>query len=105
MADNRTRRWRAQEAAGAKLFGGRVTPGSGATPYRKGDVRTPDLLIEYKRTDSAQITIKSAWLEKIHGEAILEGRSPVLGIQIGITGRNWVLISEDDYLQLLSDAT
>lgn len=97
--DERIKRSRKQEKRGAHRFSGKVTPGSGNGEFAKGDVRTPHLLIEYKRTDKDSISLKADWLEKIREEAILDGRSPVMGIQVG--GQNWVLIPEDDYVELL----
>ncbi len=96
MVSRQLRRSRAQERRDAKDHGGRVVPGSGCGTFSKGDVRTPTTLIENKRTDKQQITIKNDWLEKIRREALAEGRMPVLGIEIG--GREWVMLPKDDYL-------
>jgi hypothetical protein len=90
------RRSRAQERRDARDYGGRVQSGSGCGTFQKGDVRTSDLLIENKRTDKQQMTIKAAWLDKIRDEALREGREPVLGIEIA--GREWVLLPKEDYI-------
>ena len=81
----------------AKKFGGQRTAGSGAFWSRKGDVRTPDLLIEHKWTGKASVTVKAAVLEKIVKEAILDGRMPVLGFHLN--GEDYVLQLEDDFLE------
>lgn len=101
-ARRRVRDSRAQESRGADLFGGVRSPGSG-NGARKGDVRTtgsswrdPDhRLIEYKRTDKRQITVKADDLEKIQREAISTGRIPVVGIEVG--GKHYVIEREGDY--------
>ena len=82
----------------AKKVGGQTTAASGAFWSRKGDVRSEDLLIEHKYTGKKQTTIKSDVLKKIMREAILDGRMPVLGIHLD--GENYVILLEDDYLEL-----
>ena len=82
----------------AGLVGGQRSAGSGAFWSRKGDVRSTDLLIEHKWTGKASFTVKAAVLEKIIKEAILESRMPALGISLN--DENYVLLTEDDYLEL-----
>lgn len=82
----------------AKKVGGSTTAASGAFWSRKGDVRSADLLIEHKWTGKKQVTIKSAVLEKITMEAIIDGRMPVLGLHLD--GENYVVLLEDDFLEL-----
>ena len=65
-----------------KILGGQRSAGSGAFWSRKGDVRTDDLLIEHKWTK----------------EAILDSRTPVLGIHLD--GENYVLLGEEDFFEL-----
>lgn len=95
--DRRLKRSRAQEEKTAKLHGGQRNAGSGSGWLRKGDVRTKFTLIENKRTDARQITLRAADLEKIWIEAWSEGRLPVLGFELG--GRRYVVLNEDDYLE------
>jgi hypothetical protein len=64
----------------------------------KGDVRNDDTLYECKRTDKTQMVLKASWLEDIRGHALIDGRIPALGIEIG--GRRWVMLPEDDYRDL-----
>jgi hypothetical protein len=85
----------------AKKFDGKRNAGSGSFWQRKGDVRTRDYLIEHKWTGKAQITVKSAVLEKIVKEAILDGRVPVLGFHLN--GENYVCLTEDDFLELCTE--
>lgn len=83
----------------AKRIGGSVNAGSGSFWSRKGDVRSSTVLIEHKWTGKKSFTLKSDVLEKIVGEAILEGRMPILGIHLN--GKNYTLTLEDDLLELL----
>jgi hypothetical protein len=85
----------------AAKTGGQRNVASGAFWHRKGDVRTTELLIEHKWTGAKQITIKAAHLEKIHGEAILDGRIPAVGFHLN--GRNYVILEEDDALTQFGD--
>ena len=58
--------------------------------------RDPDhRLIEYKRTEKRQITLKADDLEKIQREAASTGRYPVVGVEVG--GQHYVLEREGDY--------
>ena len=86
------------EARLAKKLGGSRNAVSGAFWNRKGDVRSKDLLVEHKWTGKASFTVKAAVLEKIVKEAILESRTPVLGISLN--NENYVLLTEDDFLEL-----
>jgi hypothetical protein len=82
----------------ARATGGRRTPASGAFWHHKGDVRSPLWLIEHKFTGRTQVTIKAQVLEKIVGEAIVNGRIPVLGLHLN--GRNYVVLDEEDWLDI-----
>jgi hypothetical protein len=82
----------------AGLVGGQRSAGSGAFWSRKGDVRSTDLLIEHKWTGKASFTVKATVLEKIVKEAILDGRTPVLGFSLN--KENYVMLTEDDFLEL-----
>jgi hypothetical protein len=82
----------------AKAIGGQRSAASGAFWSRKGDVRSTDLLIEHKWTGKASFTVKAAVLEKIVKEAILDSRTPVLGISLN--NENYVMLTEDDFLEL-----
>lgn len=82
----------------AEAVGGSRTAASGAFWSRKGDVRSTDLLIEHKWTGKKSFTLTSQVLEKIMTEAILDGRTPVLGIHLN--GQNYVVLHEEDFLDL-----
>jgi len=78
--------------------GGQTVAASGAFWSRKGDVRSHDLLIEHKWTGKLQVTVKAQVLEKIVKEAILDGRTPVLGFHLN--GENYIMLQEDDFLEM-----
>lgn len=82
----------------AKAVGGQRVAASGAFWSRKGDVRSQELLVEHKWTGKSQFTVKSAHLEKIVKEAILDGRTPVFGFHLN--GENYVVMTEDDFLEM-----
>lgn len=80
------------------MTGGSTNAGSGNGWKRKADVRAggrDGVLIEMKRTDKKQITLKLDDLEKVRREAYEDGRTPVMHIEIG--KRRWVLIPEEDW--------
>ncbi len=82
----------------AKAVGGQRNVASGAFWFRKGDVRSKDLLIEHKWTGKKSFTLKSQVLEKITTEALLDSRTPVLGISLN--GVNYVILDENDFLTI-----
>lgn len=101
MKSEGQRRSRRQEERTAKGFGGRRQPGSGNSWSRKGDVSTPILLIENKWTGNNSLTLKAVDLEKITSEATAEGRVPAFVIEL--RGREYVLLTKDDVLELFGD--
>jgi hypothetical protein len=56
-------------------------------------------LWEMKRTEKKQITIKATDLESVRKVAYAEGSTPVMGLELA--GRNYVLIEEDIFLELI----
>jgi hypothetical protein len=82
----------------AKKVGGSKTAASGAFWSRKGDVRSHDLLIEHKWTGKKSFSIKALEVEKIVTEAIIDSRMPVFGISLN--NKNYVLLTEDDFLEM-----
>jgi hypothetical protein len=85
-----------QEARVALELGGRTQRGSGAKDFRKGDVKSIELLIEAKRTDKDSISIKKDWLVKIYAESVAYNRIPGLSIEFNdmpnVVPRDWVAI-------------
>jgi hypothetical protein len=93
---------RRQEADGAARTGARLTPRSGAG-IQKNDAVSEHLLQEYKRTDNKrQITIKLDDLRSLELEATLQGKNPVMGIQMGAADY-WVL-TDSTFCELLQAA-
>jgi hypothetical protein len=88
-----------QERNGAQAHGGTQNSGSGNGWVRKNDVRTPELSIEYKHTDKKQFPLKEVDLLLAERNALLDGRDMVFGISFH-GGRNWVVISEEDFLTM-----
>lgn len=87
-----------QERFVAEGISGRTVPASGAFWSRKGDARSDEYLVEAKRTDRASISIKREVWDKIRREAILDGRVPVLALQI--QDRNFAVLDWEDFLAL-----
>jgi hypothetical protein len=88
-----------QEERIAKEFGGSRVPGSGAFWHRKGDVRTKHFLMELKRTDAASYRItKNVW-RKIRREALQEGKTPIMVLEIQDT--TLVVLGKEDFLGLI----
>jgi hypothetical protein len=92
----------AQERRAAKLYGGSVNSGSGNGPWRKNDVRTEDESWELKTTSKKQYPLKHDELVQAEKYAMLDGREMRFGIEM--CGRNWIVLSEDDYLALKEKA-
>lgn len=92
--DRKIRQSREQEARGARQHGGRVQPGSGSGRYNRGDVKTPNELIEYKRTDFKTIRIDSTDLAVLRDRALRASRTPMFGIEVG--GRDYVIVDQHD---------
>jgi len=63
----------------------RLTPASGAMSGAKGDVVTPEVLIEVKSTVHGSLSVKKEWLDKITGEAMATNKIPALAINF-VTG-------------------
>lgn len=82
----------------AKAIGGQKNVASGAFWFRKGDVRSQDLLIEHKWTGKKSFTLQSSVLEKIVTEALMESRTPVLGFSLN--DNNYVVLDENDFLTI-----
>jgi hypothetical protein len=89
---------RAHEDRLAKLVGGSRTAASGAFWSRKGDVRNSALLIEHKWTGKKSFSLKSDVLKKITTEAILDGRTPILGVHLD--GEDYVIMLETDFFEM-----
>lgn len=65
-----------QEGAVANYLDGYLTPNSGATPFKKGDVVLDDTVLECKTKtkESATHAIKLQWLQDLKREALAMGK-------------------------------
>ena len=84
-----------QEKRLAERYGGSTNSGSGNGWIRKGDVRTPEVLIEAKYTDAKQFTLKHVDLQLAERQALVDGRDAVFIISFG--GTEWAVIREEEY--------
>jgi Holliday junction resolvase len=98
---------RAQEERVARAAGGRRVPGSGASPFARGDAKSAHYLIECKQTEHDSIRVTWAWLEKITRQALAAGRRPALAIELRCKGARdplvpteWVMVSQADWQRL-----
>lgn len=94
----------AQEKRTARTYGGTVNAMSGAGWVRKADVRTPEFMIENKTKmdpDAKSYSVKAVDLRDLTKRARLEGRIPLL--QFDLAGHQYVVITEDDFLDIISN--
>ena len=92
-----------QEAANAKMIGGRTTIASGSTPIDKGDVKSSDVREEDKYTKHRSYSLKLEELKKI--EATCRGdQIPVFMVELDRFGperRQYAVIPAEWFWQLL----
>lgn len=95
--DERRRVSKNHERSAAKKLKAKQHAGSGSGA-RKHDMHTQDHLIENKTVleGNRQITIKADDLKSLSYHAALQGRIAVLHVRLA--GKNWVLITEDDFV-------
>jgi len=87
-----------QEKTLAKKLGGKVTPGSGAFGFHKGDVTSEKYLAEAKFTDATEYRLTLRTWNKIKNEAYSVNKIPVMEIMLdqGGTPTKLILISPND---------
>lgn len=71
-------KWKQNEKVLAKYLGGKRQPFSGARWTEKGDIETPDFLIEVKTTAKESYALKLSVLKKIELEALHRYKRPAL---------------------------
>ena len=69
----------------AKDTGGFVTPNSGATAFKKGDIQYRDVILEHKLKAKESFKLNKELLIKTYKDAIKEGKDP------------WIMIDFKDY--------
>jgi Holliday junction resolvase len=101
--DDRHRAARIQERAAAKKFQAKQHRGSGSGS-KPNDSHTAGQLIENKTVleGKRQITLKADDLALLVYHAAVQSREPVLHIRLA--GKNWVLITEDEFVERFVDA-
>lgn len=90
----------------AKKIGAKQRAGSGASPMAKGDIISATTLREVKSGyGSKSMSIQRSWLIKIQGEALAEGRLPVLDIHFDGAPDNefWSVINTQTLQDLLEE--
>jgi hypothetical protein len=97
--DRRIKASRTQEKRLARKVGGITTAGSGAGWAVKNDVRNNKWSIECKTTASSRYTLTHADLANAERNALLDMRQ--MAFVVEIHGRNWVVISEENFLRFL----
>jgi hypothetical protein len=87
-----------QEKTLAKKLGGKVTPGSGAFGFHKGDVKTSDYLVEAKFTDKQEYRLTLKTWNKIENEASDINKTALMEVMLDQDGEpiNLILISPMD---------
>jgi hypothetical protein len=86
--------WEAFEEYTANIIGGKRTGGSG-NGNLKGDIRSPELLVECKETSQPYMTVTMGWFDKITAEARTCGKIPVLGLEFGDRSRIYLVLEND----------
>lgn len=95
------RRSRRQEDRTARTYNGSRNVMSGAGWMRKADVRSMQFMIENKFTDAQSYSLKLVELRDLAKKARLAGRVPLF--QVDVDGHRYVIIPEEDFLDLLSE--
>ena len=85
LRKRRSRRTKKVEGEAADALGARRLAASGAMPYggqssAGGDLLHAKALIEHKRTETATLSVKADWFDKVEKHASLRGKIPVLVI-------------------------
>lgn len=96
--DPRIKASRSQEKRLAQKLGGTTVAGSGSGWAVKNDVRTDVWSVECKTTTKASYTLTHASLLNAEKNAILDMREMAFAIEM--KGRNWIVVSEDNFLRL-----
>lgn len=87
-----------------KELGMKLTPNSGATAFKKGDLLGKHCLIDAKTTTTQKksYSIKRDELIKIQWEAFAMGKDiPVLAFDFGDNGQQYAVIRMEDFYSLL----
>ena len=97
--DRRIKASRTQEKRLAAQIGGTTTAGSGNGWAVKNDVRNNKWSIECKTTQAARFALTNRDLLNAERNALLDMREMAFAIEM--CGRNWVVISQENFLRFL----
>ena len=95
--------WQKQERSTARRLKGTVNSGSGNGWVRKNDVRTRTESWELKTTTKDSYTLKWKDLVAADLNAVMDNRRMVFGIEFSKVGKKYVILNEDDYLEITQD--
>lgn len=93
-----------QEKRTAESYKGSRNVMSGAGWVRKADVRTEDFMIENKLKmdpNAKSYSLKAVDMRDLVKRARLEGRIPLM--QVDLAGHRYVILTEDDFLEIIGD--
>jgi hypothetical protein len=100
---------RKQEQVTAANHGGRGTPASGSGELTKNDVRNEEWSFEVKTTTRKSYSLALETFETAEKHALADGRRAAMVIAydrgLGRAPRRLVVMSEDDYLELIENGT
>lgn len=88
----------------AKRLGGSRQPGSGMFSCMKGDVKTPELLIDSKETDRDSFSLTTKMLAKIEEESHTQRKVPAIVLKfneakLGMI-KEWIVLPLEEYERL-----
>lgn len=88
--------WQQSEERAADMIGGKTTIASGALQIDKGDFKSNEYRGECKFTDQASMSLKVEWLRKISGEAMSNGKTPLMFLTFGQmpVSKDWVMMEK-----------
>ena len=96
------KQWKDKEKKDQKIFDSKPTPRSGGLWFAKADSKSDKFLIENKTSGNERFSITGKIWEKIEREALLSSRLPLLSIEFGKKKHELVVLSKDDFIELLS---
>lgn len=97
---NNKPKWQKKEFNDVDDFNGKETKASGRTWADKGDVKTPEWLIDSKYTSKKSYSISLKTWDKLYEQALMSFRKPLLSLQIQDEAE-LVIVDKDDFLKLL----
>lgn len=87
--------WYKWEEYVANSLDGKTTPGSGATPYQKGDFQGENWFVDCKATESNSFSIKNSLFEKYDEIVKLEGKEMI--VALNLNGRKLAVLDFETF--------